>query len=91
MPVLEAGLAGVLVVCTAVPAAVEIAGEDVTIFNPDRDPDLTARQILEVLERNPVQRLRRRTRQGYTWQAIFKRDIQPLLETVSHQDISANG
>jgi hypothetical protein len=58
----------------------------VTLFSPDQDPDRTADQILEVLERNPVQRLRRRTRQGYTWQAIFKRDIQPLLEIGSHED-----
>jgi hypothetical protein len=71
-------------VCTAVPAATEIAGEDVILFSPDQEPDRTAEQILEALERNPVQRLRRRTRQGFTWQAIFKRDIQPLLETSSH-------
>jgi hypothetical protein len=27
-----------------------------------------------------VHRLRRRVRQNYTWQAIFQRDIEPLLQ-----------
>jgi glycosyltransferase involved in cell wall biosynthesis len=79
MPVLEAGLAGIPVVCTRVPAAVEIGGEDVIVFNPDEAPDLLAARILAWAEGSPVHRLRRRVRQNFTWQAIFRRDIEPLL------------
>jgi glycosyltransferase involved in cell wall biosynthesis len=80
MPVLEAGLAGVPVVCTNVPAAAEIGGKNVTVFNSSADPARLAGQILAWAEQSPVHRLRRRVRQYYTWRAIFRRDIRPLLD-----------
>jgi glycosyltransferase involved in cell wall biosynthesis len=79
MPVLEAGLAGLPVVSTEVPAAVEIAGEDAITFDAADDPADLAERILAWAEGNPVHRLRRRVRQHYTWEAIFRRDIEPLL------------
>jgi len=79
MPVLEAGLAGIPVVSTAVPAALEIGGEDVILFDEDQDPGQLAGRILTWAERSPVHRLRRRVRQSYTWPAIFHRYIEPLL------------
>jgi glycosyltransferase involved in cell wall biosynthesis len=80
MPVLEAGLVGVPVVCTEVPAAVEIGGQNVILFDRTEDPATLAGRILAWAEESPVHRLRRRVRQNYTWQAIFHRDIEPLLE-----------
>ena len=79
MPVLEAGLAGIPVVCTEVPAAVEIGGADVVLFDKGDDAADVAAGILSWAENDPVHRLRRRVRQNYTWQAILKRDIEPLL------------
>ena len=79
MPVLEAGLAGVPVLCTQVPAAVEIGGADLMLLDRDDDPAHVAERILHWAEHSPVHRLRRRVRQNYTWQAIFRRDIEPLL------------
>ncbi|MBN1139983.1 MAG: glycosyltransferase family 4 protein [Anaerolineae bacterium] len=79
MPVLEAGLAGIPVVCTEVPAAVEIGGEDVILFGLDEAPDRLAERILAWADGSVVHRLRRRVRQNFTWQAIFRRDIEPLL------------
>lgn len=83
MPVLEAGLAGLPVACTAIPAAAELAADDVLLFNPDDAPAEIARRILARLERDPVYRLRRRVRARYTWDAILKEDIAPLLARVS--------
>jgi glycosyltransferase involved in cell wall biosynthesis len=80
MPVLEAGLVGIPIVCTAIPAAREIAGEDVTFIRPDGDPEGIADRILSLVEKRPVHCLRRRIRQSYTWRAIFERDIKPLLK-----------
>ena len=80
MPVLEAGFVGMPVVCTRVPAAWEIGGKDVVIFDANQDPAHVAEQILDWAEGSPTHRLRRRVRQNYTWQAIFERDIKPLLE-----------
>jgi glycosyltransferase involved in cell wall biosynthesis len=79
MAVLEAGLVGVPVVCTDMPAADEIGGPDVTRFGTTEDPSLLANEILSLLEEDPVYRLRRRVRQQYTWQAVFQREIRPLL------------
>jgi glycosyltransferase involved in cell wall biosynthesis len=80
MPVLEAGLIGIPVVCTEVPAAREIAGQNVTLISSDGDPEEIADRILSLVEKRPVHRLRRLIRQGYTWRAIFERDIKPLLQ-----------
>jgi glycosyltransferase involved in cell wall biosynthesis len=79
MPVLEAGLLGVPVVCTHVPAAEEIGGPDVTVFDASQEPAQTAAQILAWAEKNPQHHLRRRVRQGYTWDTIFEHTIRPLL------------
>ncbi len=83
MPVLEAGLAGAAVVTTGVPAAVEIGGEDVLTFEPASSPEQLADRILTWARDNPQQRLRSRVRASFTWQAIFQRDILPLLEAHS--------
>ena len=80
MPVLEAGLAGVPVVCSGgVPAAQEIGGADVMRFDEGEDPDRLAERILAWASESPVYCLRRRVRQTYTWQAIFRRELRPLL------------
>jgi glycosyltransferase involved in cell wall biosynthesis len=79
MPVLEAGLVGKPIACTEMPAAREIGGEDVMIIDHEDEPDEIADRILSSLTETPTHRLRRRVRQNYTWRAIFKRDIEPLL------------
>ncbi|MFL7807989.1 MAG: glycosyltransferase family 4 protein, partial [Anaerolineae bacterium] len=79
MPVLEAGLIGIPVVSTEVPAAVEIGGADVMLIDEHDDPADLADQLLAWAENSQVHRLRHRVRQRYTWQAIFCRDIEPLL------------
>jgi glycosyltransferase involved in cell wall biosynthesis len=80
MPVLEAGLVGMPVVCTRIPAAEEIGAGDVTIIDTNQEPSHVAEQILSWADASPVHQLRRRVRQNYTWQAIFRRDIRPLLD-----------
>ena len=87
MPVLEAGLAGVPVAAsTAVPAAVELAGNSALFFEPDEAPAAVARRLAAWLAANPVARLRRRTRQRYTWEAIFAHDIKPLLASTDRKE-----
>lgn len=80
MPVLEAAWAGVPVVCSGIPAAREIGGDDVVLIDAADEPAHIAGQILDCIERNPVSRLRRRARREYSWRAIFHRDIEPLLD-----------
>jgi glycosyltransferase involved in cell wall biosynthesis len=81
MPVLEAGLVGIPAICTpAVPAAVEIGAEQVTIFDPGMEPARLAGQLIDWMQTDPQYRFRRRVRRQYTWEAIFKREILPLLQ-----------
>jgi glycosyltransferase involved in cell wall biosynthesis len=87
MPVLEAGLIGLPVVCTDdIPAADEIGGEDVLITSVIEPPEQLSERILNLLRDNAICRLRRRVRREFTWQAIFQRDIVPLLDGRSNQE-----
>lgn len=80
MPVLEAGLLSMPVVASeTVPAAAEIGGEDVLHFSLDESPQDLAQRLLQWTEHDHRARLARRTRQYYTWEAIFCNQIQPLL------------
>lgn len=80
MPVLEAGLLGLPVVASeAVPAAEEIGGADVLRFELNQAPHELAQRLLSWAEENKRLRLARRTRQNFSWQAIFRRDIEQLL------------
>jgi mannosylglucosylglycerate synthase len=79
MPVLEAGLAGLQIVTTDIPAARELAGEEVILIEAGEPAEAIAQRILEWAEGDPVQRLRRRVRQQYTWPALYRRKIEPLL------------
>ena len=85
MPVLEAGLAGLPIFCSErVPAAQELGGQEVIPFSPDADPGAVADLILNVMENNPILKMRRRVRQNLTWRSLFNRQILPLLERGGH-------
>jgi glycosyltransferase involved in cell wall biosynthesis len=79
MPVLEAGLVGIPVVSTDVPAAEEIGKRDFLSFNSEDSPEEVATLIMNWIEVSFRYRLRRRVRQQYTWESIYRQRIQPLL------------
>ncbi len=79
MPILEAGLIGMPIFSTEIPASEEIGGQEVIRFSADSSADQVAELILGWARNSPTQRLRQRIRKNFTWQAIFKHDILPLL------------
>jgi glycosyltransferase involved in cell wall biosynthesis len=79
MPILEAGLIGMPVFSTQIPAASEIGQQEVTIFSKDETAENVAQMILEWAKASPTQRLKRRIRQNLTWQAIFQSKMLPLF------------
>lgn len=81
IPVLEAGLAGVPVFCSDIPAFRSTGAEDVTYFDPIREEaGEIAGRILQTLMASPAFRLRLRVRQDYRWDEIIRRRLVPLLE-----------
>ena len=80
MPVLEAGLLGVAVASTQVPAALEIAAGNTLLFDKQDDPLRIADKLLDWTQSNPQQRLRRLVRKEFRWEVIFRSKILPLLE-----------
>ncbi len=80
MPVVEAGLVGLPVISTEFPAATEIGGQDIVTFDHDEDPGLVAGRIVTWMEETPTHRLRRRVRQTLSWDAIFRQNIEQLLQ-----------
>jgi glycosyltransferase involved in cell wall biosynthesis len=86
IPILEAGLARLPVFAADIPPVRESAGDLAHRFDPRGDPASVADSIAEDLEDDPRYRLRRRVRDSFTWSAVIKRDILPLLEEVcSHE------
>ncbi|HEX9090218.1 MAG TPA: glycosyltransferase, partial [Anaerolineales bacterium] len=79
MPILEASLVGMPVFTTHIPAAEEIGGQDVMRFSPEAKVEEVTELMLNWLHSSPTQRLKQRVRQNFTWQAIFRHDILPLL------------
>jgi glycosyltransferase involved in cell wall biosynthesis len=80
MPVLEGGLVGVPVfVSQRVPAAVEIGAGQVMLIDPDGDADEIAQKILNRILMDPVCQFKRKIRQNFTWEQIFRLQIEPIL------------
>ncbi len=85
IPVLEAGLAGIPIFCSAIPPLLATAGAAATPFGLDEPPESIAGRIDATLTADPRYALRRRVRTGYTWEAIFQRAIVPLLSMTKGQ------
>ena len=80
MSVLEAGLLGMpSFVSGNVPSAVEIGGSDITLVELEESPKVLAQKIINLSQTNPQCVLKRRIRQNYTWDALFKKKIEPLF------------
>ncbi len=79
MPVLEAGLLGLPVISTRVPAATELAQNEVLLFRDDDQPEELSSRILAWMDSKPEHRLKARVRQNYTWESIFRKELLPLI------------
>lgn len=88
MPVLEAGFTGLPVFCTPFPAAVEIGGKNVHIFDADQDPKTTAGQMIDKLKSSHTFLLKQTVRKNYTWRALFENAILPLLKDPSTEKVA---
>ena len=79
LPILEAGLSGIPVFCTDIPALKELGGDQVCYFSPDEKPEKTADMIIKYLLGSRVYGLRTTVRKGYSWERVYVEKIAPIL------------
>ena len=80
LPVLEAGVSRLPVICADIPALRELAGDDAMYVDPDGDPAAVAALVRGRLDADPAYRLAARSRASFDWDAVFEARIRPLLE-----------
>jgi glycosyltransferase involved in cell wall biosynthesis len=82
IPVLEAGISGLPVFCTDIPPLIYLAGENAVYFSPDGDPVQIAKQIHDHLSADKLYHMRIKTRTQFTWEGVYKGQIEPLLRDI---------
>ena len=85
IPVLEAGLSRIPIFAADIPTVRESAGEFAYLFDPDGDPEVVAKSIFTFIESDETYQLRQRVLQKFTWEAILKKDLIPLIEEVGQK------
>jgi glycosyltransferase involved in cell wall biosynthesis len=81
IPILEAGLAGLPIFSSDIAPFRETAGGAALLFDPVAPPAEVAARISAALRADARAALRRRARTDYTWEAIYRRSIVPLLSS----------
>jgi glycosyltransferase involved in cell wall biosynthesis len=80
IPVIEAGLSGLPIFCADIPTLRALGGDEATYFLPDAGPREVAALIRGRLVSDPLYRMRVRVRRAYTWEGVYAKLIEPLLE-----------
>lgn len=86
IPIIEAAFCSKPVFCTSLPILYELGGNDVSYFDVDANPESIASEIQNRLEGEATSRWSRRAKHTYTWEAVFKHYIEPLLLEVKNED-----
>jgi mannosylglucosylglycerate synthase len=79
IPLLEAAIFRLPIVCSDLPVLREVAGDAALYVGPGDDPAVVARRVAESLDGDPVARLAGRTRRESSWAIVYRTSIAPLL------------
>jgi glycosyltransferase involved in cell wall biosynthesis len=79
LPILEAAVHRLPIICAELATLRELAGDAATYVSIDDEPAVIAACILERLDWDRVRGLARRVRHEYSWEAIYRSRIAPLL------------
>lgn len=82
IPLLEAGMIKLPVVCSRIPPFEEIGGEDVCFFELTDSPEEIAGRIIDFTKNLKPHRLFSRTIRDYTWDNIYHSGLLPFLESI---------
>jgi glycosyltransferase involved in cell wall biosynthesis len=83
IPIIEAAFSSIPVFCTDIPVLRELGRDDVSYFNTDNDPHIIAAQIQDRLDNETTIRWARRAKHNFTWDSIYVKIIEPLLQEVA--------
>jgi glycosyltransferase involved in cell wall biosynthesis len=79
LPVLEAALSRMPVFCADLPPLRALAGEAAMYFSPDADPAQLAAAVAARLQADDAFQLSARVRGAFTWEAVYRHHLAPLL------------
>jgi glycosyltransferase involved in cell wall biosynthesis len=85
LPMLEAGMVKLPVVCSDIPPFREIGRDNVMYFALDDAPADIAGKIMEFISRSPVRNHFRNVIKNYSWDNIFKASLLPFLQRVMNR------
>ena len=80
LPLLEAGVSRIPVVCAESGPFPEIGGSNVLYFEPDESPSSLARRILNFVDSQPTVSFFKRVITGYSWEAVYQNYLKKLIE-----------
>ena len=79
IPLVEAGIVGLPTFCSDIPPFREIAGAWAEFFALDVDPRAVAERIARFVSSDSRYLLRKHVARHFNWEAIFDRQLIPLL------------
>jgi glycosyltransferase involved in cell wall biosynthesis len=80
IPILEAAAHRMPIVCSDLPVLRDLAGDAAVYVAPDADPAVVAALALARLDDDPLVAFARRVRAEFSWEAVYRHGIAPLLE-----------
>lgn len=79
LPLLEAGMIKLPVICSNITPFKEIDSDNICYFNLDDTPERIANKALSFLEKIPTHKMFRKVIKNYVWDTIYESHIYPLL------------
>jgi len=86
IPILEAGMVGMPIFCSEIAPFHETANSNAHFFNPEGNPEAIAREIHQIIEGDKTLNHKHRVKQQYTWNNIFKNQIEPLVSKLETKE-----
>ncbi len=85
IPLLEAGMIKLPIVCSDIPPFRSITDQDVLYFSLEDDAAVIASHMLQFLDNLPTHTMYRRVIRNYVWDNIYKKDLKPFLDEIGLQ------
>lgn len=82
IPIIEALVNRLPIVCADIPTLREVAGDAALYIDPDADPENVARRIVEYLDGDPRLCRSMAARRFYAWESVYRRWLVPLLDEI---------